>query len=171
MVNPVTKRYIIQKRELEEKEGRTHLAGPYKTLYSDINPPFDLSDKEKIEANLLRRYGEGRYQVKSVGKEEGEKESRITIHFTGDIERYKPRAKVWSKEERNRYIREKWRKPKEKLFILPAFFILFLVAAWLFMFTLGPALDPTMIVAALVILMIVFMGAAFFIDMMFFESE
>jgi hypothetical protein len=167
----MAKRYIIQKREVEERHGRKHLMGPYRTLYSDIKPPFDLSDKEKIEANLLRRYGEGRYQVKSVGKEEGEEKSTITVHFTGEVERYRPRAKIWTREERVAYLRSKWRRPKEKWFVLVAFFILFLISAWAFAFTLGAAWDPTLIIVAIVIIFIVFMAAAFFIDMMLFETE
>ena len=76
----MAKRYIIQKRELKERHAkRPQLMGPYRTVYSDINPPFDFSDKDKIEANLLKRYGEGRYQVKSVGRDEGEKRSNMGL--------------------------------------------------------------------------------------------
>jgi hypothetical protein len=168
----MAKRYIVQKREIEERPGRKpHLMGPYRTVYSDINPPFDLTDKEKIEANLLRRYGEGRYQVKSVGKEPEERKSKITIHFTGDVERYRPRAKVWTREERKAYLRWKWRKPKEKYFSLAAFFVVFLIVFWIFFITLASTLDPSFVVAAIIILVIVFVAAAYFIDMMFFETE
>ena len=124
----IAKRYIVQKREIKERHGkRPQLMGPYRTVYSDIRPPFDLDDKDKIESSLLMLYGEGRYQVKSVGKEEGEKRSKITVHFTGDIERYKPRSRTWTKEERVEYLREKWRMPKEKAFAAVAFLILFLL--------------------------------------------
>jgi hypothetical protein len=168
----MAKRYIIQKREIKERHGRRpHLMGPYRTVYSDIVAPFDLSDKEKIESHLLREYGEGRYQVKSVGKEEGEKKSKITIHFTGDIERYRSRAKVWTKEERVKMLRRKRRTPKEKYFSLAAFFVAFLLAFWIFMIVFGSTWDSSLIVVAAIALVIVFLAAAFFIDMMFFETE
>ena len=168
----MAKRYIIQKRELKERHGRRpHLMGPYRTVYSDITPPFDFSDKEKIEAHLLREYGEGRYQVKSVGKDEGEERSKITIHFTGDIERYRPHSKVWTKEERVAHLRAKWRTPREKYFALAAFFVAFLLLFWIFMLVFGSTWDSSLIVVTAIILVIVFLAAAFFIDMMFFETE
>jgi hypothetical protein len=171
-VKGMAKRYIIQKREVKERHGkRPHLMGPYRTVYSDIKPPFDLSDREKIESHLLREYGEGRYQVKSVGREEGEERSRITIHFTGDIERYRPRARVWTKEERVYYLRGKWRTSKEKSFALAAFFAAFLLLLWVFMLILGSTWDSSLIVLAAIVIVIVFLAAAFFIDMMFFETE
>lgn len=166
------KRYIVQKRELKERHGkRPHLMGPYRTVYSDVKPPFDLTDKEKIESHLLREYGEGRYQVKSVGREEGEEKSRITVHFTGDIERYRPRAKAWSKEERVSKLRAKWRTRREKYFALAAFFVAFLLLFWVFVTILGSAWDSSLIVLAAVVIVIAFLGAMFFIDMMFFETE
>ena len=165
-------RFIVQKRELKERHGkRPQLMGPYRTVYSDIKPPFDITDKEKIEANLLRKYGEGRYQVKSVGKREGEEKSTIKIHFTGDIERYKSRAKVWTKEERIAYLRAKWRTPREKITIFISFFVLYLVLCWLFLATLGSGLDSSLTVLVAIAMIVVFMLAAFFIDMMVFESE
>lgn len=165
-------RYIVQKREIKERHGkRPQLMGPYRTVYSDIKPPFDLSDSEKIEANLLRKYGEGRYQVKSVGKAEGEEKSTIKVHFTGDIESYRPRAKVWSKKERHEYVREKWRTPKDKFFALVAFTIVYLVLAWLFLASFGSGLDSSITIVIAIALVVVFLLAAFFIDMMVFETE
>ncbi len=168
----MAKRYIVQKRELKERHGRRpHLMGPYRTVYSDITPPFDFSDKEKIESHLLREYGEGRYQVKSVGKDEEEKKSKITIHFIGDIERYRPRAKAWTKKERVAYLRARRRTPKEKYFSLAAFFVAFLLAFWIFMLVFVSTWDSSLIVVAAIMLVIAFLAAAFFIDMMFFETE
>ncbi len=168
----MVKRYIVQKRELRERHGkRPQLMGPYRTVYSDIRPPFDFSEKEKIEAHLLKNYGEGRYQVKSVGKDEGEKKSRITIHFTGDIERYRPRSKTWSKEERVALLRVKWRTPVEKMFVLVAFLVAFLIGFWLLLAALGSGLDSSVLVIAMIALVAILAGAIFFIDMMFFETE
>lgn len=168
----MAKRYIIQKREVKERHGkRPQLMGPYRTVYSDIKPPFDLSDKENIESHLLREYGEGRYQVKSVGKDEGAKRSTITIHFTGDIERYKPHSREWTRADRNEYIRRKWRTPKEKIYTLIFFFIAFLIAFWIFLATLAPNLDPSLVVLGIVIIIIVFVAAVFAIDVMIFETE
>ncbi len=165
-------RYIVQKREIKERHGRRpQLMGPYRTVYSDIKPPFDLSDKEKVEANLLRLYGEGRYQVKTVGKGEGEEKSTIKMIFSGDIERYRSRAKVWTKEERYEYLRRRWRTPKEKMFALVGFFIVYLIGCWLFFATLGSGLDSSLTVVVVLAMVVVFLLAAFFIDMMVFETE
>ena len=106
-----------------------------------------------------------------MGKDEGEKRSKITLHFTGDIERYKPRSRVWTKEERVANLRAKWRMPKEKVFTAVAFLILFLVAFWLILASMGSGLDSSLVVVAIIILMIVIAGAIFFVDMMFFETE
>ncbi len=168
----MAKRYIIQKREVKERHGRKpHLMGPYRTVYSDISPPFDLSDRDRIESNLLRRYGEGRYQVKSVGKDEGDKKSRITLHFTGDIEEYRPHSKEWTKEERVKALRAKWRSPRDKLFALFGFFVVYLVGAWLFLASMGSGLDSSLTILVVISMVVVFLAAAFFIDMMFFETE
>jgi hypothetical protein len=168
----MAKRYIIQKREIKESHGkRPHLMGPYRTLYSDIKPPFELSDKEKIEANLLRNYGEGRYQVKSVGKEEGEKKSKITMHFSGDIERYKPRSKEWTKSERLQIVHFRRRTHKEKIFALIGFMVAFLISFWLLLVSLASGLDSSLGVVAAIIVIVVFITAIFFIDMIFFHTE
>jgi hypothetical protein len=165
-------RYIIQKREIEERHGvRPHLMGPYRTCYNDIRPPFDLTEEDKIKANLLRKYGQGRYQVKSIGKEEGAERSKITVYFTGDVEKYTPRAKQWTREERYAYRHGKWRTGKEKVFILVVAFILFLISAAIFFATFAPDLDPSLTVVAIILVMAVLLGAALFIDMIFFESE
>jgi hypothetical protein len=168
----MSKRYIIQKREVKERHGRKpHLMGPYRTVYSDISPPFDLSDRDKIESNLLREYGEGRYQVKTVGKDEGEERSKITVHFTGDIERYRPHSKEWTRDERMKNLRVKWRGPRDKIFALLAFFVLYLVAAWLFLASMGSGLDSSVTIVIVISMVVVFLAAAFFIDMMVFETE
>lgn len=168
----MAKRYIVQKRELKERHGkRPQLMGPYRTVYSDIRPPFDFDDRDKIESSLLRLYGEGRYQVKSVGKGEGEERSTIKIHFTGDIERYKPRSREWTKQERIENLRSKWRMPKEKVFTAVAFLILFLVAFWFLLATLTSGLDSSLVVVAVIFMVIVIAAAIFFVDMMFFETE
>jgi hypothetical protein len=168
----MAKRYIVQKREVKERNGRRpHLMGPYRTVYSDITPPFDLSDRDKIESNLLMKYGEGRYQVKSVGKDEGEERSKITVHFTGDIERYRPHSKEWTKEERVKVLRTKWRSPRDKIFALLAFFVLYLVVAWLFLASMGSGLDSSVTIVVVISMVVVFLAAAFFIDMMVFETE
>ncbi len=168
----MAKRYIIQKREINERHDRKpHLMGPYRTVYSDTKPPFDLSDKEKTEVHLLREYGDGRYQVKSVGKDEGEKKSTITIHFIGDIERYMPRSRAWTRQERIEHIRRKRCPYKEKCFVLAAFFVAFIAVFSLFMLTLGSAWDSSLIVVAAIVMVIAFLGAVFFIDMVFFETE
>jgi hypothetical protein len=168
----LAKRFIVQKRELKERHGKKpHLMGPYRTVYSDIRPPFDLSDKERIEASLLRNYGEGRYQVKSVGKEEGEKKSRITVHFSGDVERYRSRAKTWTKQERVESVHWRKRKPREKALVVIAFLIAFLAAFWLFLAAVGSALDSSVVALAVIVLVSLFAGAIFFIDMMLFETE
>ena len=168
----MAKRYIIQKREIKERHGKKpQLMGPYRTVYSDIHPPFDLDDKEKIEMHLLKKYGEGRYQVKSVGKDEGEKRSKITMHFSGDIEKYIPRSKVWTKEERVAHLQAKWRTPKQKIYVMLAFLVAYLVAFWLIFATLGSGLDSSLVVVAVIIMIVVFLAAMFGIDMMFFETE
>ena len=168
----MAKRFIVQKRELKEVNGkRPQLMGPYRTVYSDIRPPFDLSEKEKIEANLLRRYGEGRYQVKSVGKDEGEEKSTIKIFFTGDIERYRPHARIWTKEERVAALKFKHRTRKEKLFVAFGFVIVFLILVWAFFSTFAPELDSSLTTLAVIAMVITFLLAVFFIDMMFFEGE
>jgi hypothetical protein len=168
----MAKRYIIQKREIKERHGRRpQLMGPYRSVYSDIVPPFDLSDPEKIEAILLKKYGEGRYQVKSIGKEEGEERSRIVIHFSGDVERYKPRAKEWTREERYAHKRSRWRTPREKIFALSAFLVLYLVAFWLLLSAMGSGLDSSIVVVSIIAMTAVLLAAIFFIDIMIFETE
>ncbi len=168
----MAKRYIIQKRKLKERHGKKpHLMGPYRTVYSDINPPFDLDDSEKIEANLLRQYGEGRYQVKSVGKGEGEKKSTITMHFSGDIERYRPRSKTWTRTERRASVHGRKRTSKEKMFVLASFFVAALVVFGILFAALGSGLDSSIVVLAIIALIAVLFGAIFFIDMMFYETE
>jgi hypothetical protein len=165
-------RYIVQKREIKERHGkRPQLMGPYRTVYSDIKPPFDLSDQEKIESHLLRKYGEGRYQVKAVGKQDDDKKSTIKMLFSGDIERYRPRAKQWTKQERIEFERSKWVRPKKKIFSVFGFFIAYLIACWLFFATLGSGLDSSLTIVVVIAMVIVFMAAVFFIDMMHFETE
>ncbi len=165
-------RYIVQKREVKERHGRRpQLMGPYRTCYSDIKPPFDLTDKDTIEANLLRRYGEGRYQVKAVGKEEGAEKSTIKIVYSGDVERFRPRSKVWTKEERTAHLRAKWRSPRDKLFALVGFTVLYTAFAWLFLASFAPGLDSSLTILVVIGLVIIFLAAAFFIDMMLFETE
>ena len=168
----MAKRYIIQKREISERHGkRPQLMGPYRTLYSDIHPPFDLGDREKIEANLLRQYGEGRYQVKSVGKDEGEKKSTIKVHFSGDVERYKPRSKTWTKDERVAYVHAFKSTNKEKRFVYAAFLVIGIISMWLFMFTMEQGMDPIITVMVIVLIIIVLAAAIVFIDMMHYGTE
>ena len=166
------KKYIIQKRELgEAHDKKAHLMGPYRTVYSEGKPPFDLDDTDYIKAQLLKRYGQGRFHVKSIGAEKEGERSQIIVHFIGDVIEIQEYTRHWSKKERAKLIRKRIYPKKIKLFTIVAFGALFILLSGLFINSIRNGLPIDMIVALLMAILITAIMAFFFVDHVFYEME
>jgi len=166
------KKYIVQKRELgEAHDKKAHLMGPYRTVYSEGKPPFDLDDTDYIKAQLLKRYGQGRFQLKSIGAEKPGERSQIIVHFIGDVIEIQTYTRKWSKEERKKLIRKRIYPKKTKLFTVVTFGSLFLLLSGLFINSIRTSMPIDMIIALLMAIFITAIMAFFFVDHVFYEME
>lgn len=166
------KKYIIQKRELGEgHEKKFHLMGPYRTVYSEGKPPFDLDDTDYIKGQLLKRYGQGRYQVKSIGAGEEGGKSQIIIHFVGDVIEIRDYTRKWSREERFKLLKKRFYSRKVKAFTAIAFLSLFLLLSGTFINGLKTGLSIDMLIALMMAILITALMAFFFVDHIFYEVD
>jgi hypothetical protein len=166
------KKYIIQKRELgESHDKKAHLMGPYRTVYSEGKPPFDLDDTDYIKAQLMKRYGQGRFQVKSIGAEKSGEKSQIIIHFIGDVIEIQTYTRHWSAGERKKLLKKRFYSRKIKLFTAVAFGSLFLLLSGLFINSIRTGMSIDMIISLLMAIFITAIMAFFFVDHIFYETD
>lgn len=166
------KKYIIQKRELGEEHGKKpHLMGPYRTVYSEGKPPFELDNTDHMKINLLKRYGQGRYQVKSIGAEKAGEKSQIIIHFIGDVIDIKPYERHWTQKERQKFLMKRRYPFRIKAFTIIAFFSLFMLLSGLLVNGIKNKMPMDMIIALVMVLLITSLIGIFFINHVFYEVE
>ncbi|MBW1839194.1 MAG: hypothetical protein JRI49_04595 [Deltaproteobacteria bacterium] len=145
--------------------------GPYRTVYSEGKPLFDLDDTDYIKGQLLKRYGQGRFQVKSIGAEKPGERSQIIIHFIGDVIEVQTYERKWSKEERYKLLRKRFYPRKVKLFTIVAFGALFLLLSGLFINGIKTGMSIDMLIAVLMTIIITAIMSLFFVDHIFYETD
>jgi hypothetical protein len=166
------KKYIIQKRELGEgHDKKPHLMGPYRTVYSEGKAPFGLDDTDYIKRQLLKKYGQGRYQVKSIGAEKEGEKSQIVVHFVGDVIEVQEYTRRWSREERFKLLKKRFYSRKVKAFTAIAFLSLFLLLSGTFINGLKTGLSMDMLMALMMTILITAIMAFFFVDHIFYEVD
>ena len=154
------KRTYFVLREEEKEKGKTETT----EIYKDTKPPFRLDHRDFICDELLRKYGPGRYVIKSVDSKKKE-----IVHFSGEV-KHPSKGKVWSKRER--FLYTQIRRPERRLKVVTFIYIgvIWLVLLALFfngIFTMNSGLIITTAIAMAVMLIL----SALFMSIAFYETD
>jgi hypothetical protein len=154
---PPKKRYVIQR--VIEDEGKEL---EYIDIYEDNVAPFDLHHRDFIGNQLLKRFGPGRYVIKSTDP----RTKKLTIQYSGEVE-HPTKGKIWTKKERYEYTRIRNSTNKLKLTTTGYFsgIAIFLVAIFVYsIYTINVPLAFTSIIViiAFLVISLVFMSNAFY---------
>ncbi len=153
------RKYIVQR--VEEKNGKEELID----LYEEYRRPFDLYHRDSISNELLRRYGPGRYVIKSVDRRTGKE----ILHYSGEAS-HPSRGKVWTRKERFAYTQVRRSGRRVKTAALAYYIAIFLALSGLFFYSLIN-MNAGLLTASVVAMVAFILFAIVIMQGIFYETE